>query len=108
MSRAEKGYIRTWSRHKDPASRTGLTSLMTLSDVLPPAASPLFGHMGAISSVNFMFNLLVDHPVTQDGWWHVETTLTAMQGGYASQIMRFWNSDGVLIAEGMQCVALFM
>lgn len=108
MSGAEEGYIRTWSRHIDAPSRDGVGSFVTLTDVLPPAALPMFKKMGPVSSVNFMLNILVDNPITKDGWWHVETKLTAAQGGYASQVMRFWNTDGVLVAEGMQSVAIFV
>ena len=108
MSGAKDGYIRTWSRHKDPASRSGMASLLTLGDVLPPAALPMLKKMGPVSSVNWMFNVLVDKPTTDDGWWHVETKLTAAGGGYSSQVMRYWNTDGVLVAEGMQAVAIFV
>lgn len=108
MSGAKEGYIRTWSRHHDEASRDSMTSFVTLGDVLPPAALPMFTKMGPVSSVNWMLNILVDDPVTTDGWWHVETTLTAASGGYASQVMRYWNTDGVLVAEGMQAVAIFV
>ena len=108
MSGADKGYIRTWSRHADPASREGIASLLTLGDVLPPSASPLFKQMGAISSINWIFTVLTDEPKTKDGWWHVETDLTAAAGGYSSQVMRIWNTEGQLVAEGMQCVAIFM
>lgn len=108
MSGAEEGYARTWSRHIDESSRQGLASLVTIGDVLPPAALPMFKKMGPVSSVNWMFNVLVDEPVTRDGWWHIETKLTAASGGYASQVMRYWNSDGVLVAEGMQAVAIFV
>jgi acyl-CoA thioesterase len=108
MSGAEEGYIRTWSRHVDEASREGIDSLVAIGDVLPPAALPMFTKMGPVSSVNWMFNVLVDEPVTTDGWWHIETKLTAASGGYASQVMRYWNTDGVLVAEGMQAVAIFV
>jgi len=108
MSGANEGYIRTWSRHADPVSREGMASLLTLGDVLPPAAAPLFKQFGAISSVNWIFTVLTDDPQTKDGWWHVETKLTAAAGGYSSQVMRIWNIDGQLVAEGMQCVAIFM
>lgn len=108
MSGASEGYIRTWSRHHDSASRDGIASFVTLGDVLPPAALPLFKKMGPVSSVNWMLNILVDNPTTEDGWWHVETKLTAASGGYASQVMRYWNTDGVLVAEGMQAVAIFI
>lgn len=108
MSGAKDGYIRTWSRHVDPASRDGIGSLLTLGDVLPPAAAPLFTKMGPISSVNWIFTVLTDTPQTEDGWWHVESKLTAAAGGYSSQVMRIWNTNGDLVAEGMQCVAIFV
>ena len=108
MSGAKKGYIRVWARHKDVSSREGIESLLTISDVLPPAAIPLFTKMGPISSVNFLLNILNDNPSTDDGWWHIETKLTSARNGYSSQVMRIWNMDGELIAEGMQCVAIFI
>jgi len=108
MSGSKEGYIRVWSRHQDENSREGMACLLTLADVLPPAAMPLFTKMGPVSSVNFLLNFLVDDPSTEDGWWHVETRLTAARGGYSSQVMRFWNTEGVLVAEGMQCVAIFL
>ncbi len=107
MSGAEDGYIRVWSRHVDENSRNGTASFLTLGDVLPPAALPLFRQMGPISSINWMLNIIND-PVTEDGWWHVETKLTAAKDGYSSQVMRFWNNDGLLVAEGMQAVAIFV
>lgn len=108
MSGADEGYIRTWSRHHDEESRQGIASLLTLGDVLPPSAAPLFKAMGPISSVNWIFTVLSDDPQTTDGWWHVESRLTAAAGGYSSQVMRIWNTDGELVAEGMQCVAIFI
>jgi len=108
MSGAEQGYIRTWSRHGDAASRGEIASLLTLGDVLPPSAAPLFKQLAAISSVNWIFTVLTDSPQTEDGWWQVETKLTAAAGGYSSQVMRIWNTRGQLVAEGMQCVAIFM
>ena len=108
VSGASEGYIRTWSRHKDTASRKGIASLLCISDVLPPAAMPMLKKMGPVSSVNFTLNILVDDPQTDDGWWQIETRQSAAQGGYSSQIMRIWNTNGVLVAEGMQCVAIFV
>ena len=103
----KEGYIRTWSRHKDPASRTGLESLLCIGDVLPPAAIPLMREIVPISSMSWMFNLLTDNPQTEDGWWHIEARLTAAGGGYSSQVMRIWNTDGELVVEGMQSIAIF-
>ena len=103
----EEGYIRTWSRHKDPASRDGVESLLCIGDVLPPAAMPLFRKFAPVSSMSWMFNLLTDTPQTEDGWWHIESRLTAARGGYSSQVMRIWNTDGELVVEGMQSIAIF-
>jgi acyl-CoA thioesterase len=108
MSGAERGYIRTWSRHQDKASREGIASLLCLADVLPPAALPMFKQMGPVSSMTWIFNVLQDDSKTEDGWWHVETDLTAAQGGYASQVMRIWNTEGELVVEGVQSVAIFV
>jgi len=108
MSGHDEGYIRVWSRHKDPKSREGITSLLTIGDVLPPAAISLFKTMGPVSSVNWIFTTFTDAPETDDGWWHLESKLSAAQGGYSSQVMRIWNSAGDLVAEGMQCVAIFI
>ena len=108
MSGHHEGYIRVWSRHKDPASREGIASLLTLGDVLPPAAMSLVKKMGAISSVNWIFTTFTDTPETEDGWWHVDSRLSAAQGGYSSQVMRIWNTKGELVAEGMQCVTIFI
>jgi acyl-CoA thioesterase len=63
--------------------------------------------MGPVSSVNWMINFLGE-PETEDGWWHIETKETATANGYSSQIMRFWNASGDLVAEGMQSVAIFV
>jgi len=103
----DEGYIRTWSRHKDPASRSGVESLLCIGDVLPPAAMPLMRNFAPVSSMSWIFNLLTDDPQTRDGWWHVEARLTAANGGYSSQVMRIWNTDGELVVEGMQSIAIF-
>ncbi len=103
----DEGYIRTWSRHRDPASRDGIESLLCIGDVLPPAAMPLMRSFSPVSSMSWMFNLLTDNPQTEDGWWHIEARLTAARGGYSSQVMRIWNTAGELVVEGMQSIAIF-
>lgn len=107
FDQADEGYIKCWSRHADPGSREGMASFLTLADVLPPAAMPLFRKMGPISTVNWMINIL-QTPQTEDGWYQVESRMTAAQDGYSSQIMRYWNSDNRLIAEAIQSVAIFV
>lgn len=108
MSGQNEGYIRAWSRHHDEASREGISSFVTLSDVLPPAAMPMFTKMGPVSSMTFLLNILDDVPKTQDGWWQVQTRQTAARGGYSTQVMRFFDFDGRLVAEGLQSVTIFI
>ncbi|RKQ69672.1 acyl-CoA thioesterase [Litorimonas taeanensis] len=105
---ADKGYIRTWSRHFDTASREGISSLFCIADVLPPAAMPVLTQPGPVSSMTWMFNVLSDNPETEDGWWQIESDLTAAKNGYSSQIMRIWNSQGELVVEGVQSVTVFV
>lgn len=107
MMGTDEGYIRTWSRHKHAASRAGIESLLCIGDVLPPAAMPLMKTFAPISSMSWIFNVLMDAPATEDGWWHIESKLTAARGGYSSQVMRIWNTDGKLIVEGLQSIAIF-
>jgi acyl-CoA thioesterase len=85
-----------------------MASLLCIADVLPPAALPLFKRMGPVSSMTWIFNVLSDNPRTDDGWWHIETDLTAARNGYSSQIMRIWSTRGELVVEGVQSVAIFI
>ena len=57
--------------------------------------------------MTWIVNILSDKPETEDGWWHVESKMTAARGGYSSQVMRIWNTAGELVVEGMQSVAVF-
>jgi len=107
VSGAEKGYLRVWSRHQHEISRQGEVSFITLGDVLPPAALPVMKRLGPISSINWIVNI-IEEPKTLDGWYHIESSLTAAREGYSSQLMRYWNREGTLIAEGMQSVAIFV
>lgn len=108
MSGSDRGYIRGWARHRDPASRAGIVSLMCIADILPPAVFPMFPRLGPNSSMTWICNFLSDAPETQDGWWQVETRLSAAADGYSSQQMRIWNSDGDLVVDGMQSVVIFV
>lgn len=108
VSGADEGYVHVWSRHKDEASRTGTDTLMTIGDVLPPAAMPLFKRPGAVSSVTWMINILTDDAQTQGGWWRLDSRISTAKDGYSSQSMGIWNTAGEKIAEGMQTVAIFI
>ena len=107
FSGADRGYVRIWARHRDPAMWGTLEGLIAIGDVLPPAAFPMMTRPGPNSSMNWIINLLSDHANTRDGWYMMETQLTAGNGGYSSQVMRVWNTDGDMVADGMQSVIIF-
>ncbi|MCV6592183.1 MAG: thioesterase family protein [Silicimonas sp.] len=99
--------IRVWARHKDPAQHDSLPGLLAIADFLPPVVLPRLSVRAMNSSVNWMVNLLPEIPRTRDGWWLIESRLSAGHNGYSSQIMRVWNTEGALVIDGMQSVVIF-
>ncbi|WP_374942390.1 thioesterase family protein [Sphingomonas sp.] len=97
-----------WARLRAYHELDPMVELMAIADALPPAAFRLLGKQPApISSLTWIVNLLSAEPRTRDGWWLLSARSNYAQGGCSSQIMRMWNADGELVAEGMQSVALF-
>lgn len=107
FSGADRGYLRVWARHRDPALHVGMVGLLSIADLLPPAAFPMLRTPGPNSSVNWITNVMTDRPQTRDGWWMMETDLSAGAEGYSSQVMRMWNTEGELVMDGMQSVLIF-
>ncbi len=105
---ADRGYLRIWARYRDAAMRDRPEGLIGIADVLPPAVFPMCRIRGPNSSMTWICNILPEAPTTRDGWWMLETDLTAAQDGFSSQVMRIWNTDGDLVAEGMQSVVIFV
>ena len=83
------------------------SELILLGDVLPPGAMRAMRRQGPISSINWSFNLLEPAPTTRDGWWLSENASQHAAAGYSSERMRLWNTEGKLVLEGMQLVAIF-
>lgn len=108
VSGVDEGYICTWSRHKDVNSRHGEAAFLVLGDVLPPAIMPKLSKMVPISSINWTLNFCSELETDEAGWWLIEARLSAFYEGYATQIMRYWNRAGQLVAEATQCVAVFI
>ncbi len=106
VSGADRGYIRNWARHVDPAARQTELGLLCLADILPPAAMPMLKAPGPVSSMSWICNFLRP-PESEDGWFMVEADLTATKDGYSSQVMRIWNRAGDLVVEGMQSIVIF-
>lgn len=95
-----------WMRHRD-SNATTVSSLLGLSDMLPPAILPALSERVPSSSMTWMANILNEAPTTKDGWWLVRTCADNALEGYSSQNMMVWNTEGVLVVTGRQIVATF-
>ncbi len=105
---ADRGYVRVWARHKDPAARGTIEGLLSIADMLPPAVFSMCKTVGPNSSMTWICNVLTDDLATRDGWYMIESDLSVAHHGYSSHVMRIWNTDGDLIVEGMQSVIIFI
>lgn len=99
--------VRRWARLKDSGKLDPISELVLLGDVLPPGAMRAMQRQGPISSINWSFNVLDPEPRTDDGWWLSENASQHAEHGYSSERLRLWNTDGVQILDGIQCVAVF-
>lgn len=107
FSGADTKRLRMWVRHADPAMHQNLSGLLAIADCLPPVVLTRLTNLARNSSVNWMVNFPAGTPQTRDGWWLLESDVTAGQGGYSSQVMRVWNADRQLVIDGMQSVVMF-
>jgi acyl-CoA thioesterase len=105
---ADRGYVRVWARHRDPGMWASPEGLLSIADMLPPAVFAKCSKIGPNSSVNWICNVLSEDMQTEDGWWMIESDLSAGHDGYSSQVMRMWNSKGELVVDGMQSVVIFV
>ena len=99
--------VRRWARLSDREGLDPVSELILLGDVLPPGAMRAMQRQGPISSINWSFNLLDTAPETRDGWWLSENASQHAAGGYSSERLRLWNTEGRQVLDGMQCVAIF-
>jgi acyl-CoA thioesterase len=99
--------LRLWTRHKDPASRSGVEALLCLADALPPAVTTAMGDFAPLSSMTWMVDMLDDDLGTSDGWYLLESAADHAREGYSSQAMTIWNSDGRCVVKGRQMVTVF-
>ena len=99
--------VRRWARLKDRGGLDPISELILLGDVLPPGAMRAMRRQGPISSINWSFNLLDTTPTTDDGWWLSENASQHAAGGYSSERLRLWNTEGRQVLDGMQSVAIF-
>jgi len=96
-----------WVRLVDREGLDPAVELAVIADCLPPAALKLVGSPAPVSSMTWLFNVLTPAPRTADGWWLLRADTDHARAGSSSQRMAIWNSDGAVIAEQMQSVAIF-
>lgn len=95
-----------WIRHEDPEA-AGMTALLAIADVPPPAITANLHGVAPLSSATWMINVLEETPVTTDGWWLLRTAVETAKDGYSSQDMTVWNADGTPVISARQMVTVF-
>ena len=99
--------VQRWARVTNRQGLDPVSELILLGDVLPPGAMRAMQRPGPLSSINWSFNLLDPEPSTQDGWWLSRNASQHADGGYSSERLRLWNTQGRQVLDGMQCAAIF-
>lgn len=107
VSGAETGELLVWVRHRDEHAPAGLTSLIAMADALPPASITRFTAPAAISSMTWQVDLVDASHFDPGQWVLMQASDEAVQNGYSGQEMRMWDSTGMPILVGRQCVAIF-
>ncbi|MGP1352165.1 MAG: thioesterase family protein [Parasphingopyxis sp.] len=96
-----------WMRLREREGLDPMIELMAMGDALPPAAVALQSRGAPVSSITWFANVLEPKPVTENGWWIVQTDSDMARHGNSSQYNGLWASDGTPVLAGMQSVALF-
>lgn len=103
-----EGELLRWARLRATDGLDPMVHLMAVADGLPPAVARMFeSGWPPVSSLTWIVNLLTPKPTTTNGWWLLSAKSEFARNGCSSQVMRIWNADGELMAEGMQSVAIF-
>ncbi len=105
--------VRWWVRHRDPAARGTELGLVSLLDVLPPAATPMIQGPVPVASLTWF----VDFPdgvdagdlkaPAPDGWYLQRSAADHVGHGFSGQAMTTHAADGRLIAIHRQSVGIF-
>ncbi len=96
-----------WMRLNQREGLDPVAELLCMGDSLPPSMMGLLDSNAMVSSMNWQFNIIVDNPATEDGWWLIDSHTHHADHGASSQYMSVWNSEKQLIATGMQSVAYY-
>lgn len=95
-----------WVRHRDRQALS-ISALLALADMPPPAMMPKFTEPAPVSSMTWHLNFLSAAPVTDDGWWLLQSRAENASAGYSSQDMLVWNYKMQPVIAGRQSVAIF-
>jgi acyl-CoA thioesterase len=107
MTPGARPEVRVWVRHRDEAARASIAGLVALADAVPPPAFILFTAPAPFSTATWALDVLTGTPTSPDGWWLIDARAETAAGGYSSQAMTVWSSDGTPAMACRQTVAVF-
>jgi len=99
--------IRRWARLTEDHALDPVSRLILMGDVMPPGAMRIMERKGAISSINWSFNVLDPETRSRGGWYLAENASQHADLGYSSERLRMWDTQGRQVLDGLQCVAVF-
>ena len=99
--------VRRWTRLAERGGVDPANALLALGDALPPGSIKAMRRPGPLSSINWSLNLIDPEGATRDGWYLLETRSEHAAEGYTTERLSMWNTDGRLVMNGMQSVAIF-
>ena len=107
VSRADRGEILVWARHRDPQAPSDMTSLIAMADSLPPASITRFAEPAALSTMTWQFDLAEAARFRAVQWVLMHACDDNVRDGYSGQSMTMWDAQGQPLLAGRQSVAIF-
>jgi acyl-CoA thioesterase len=95
-----------WLRHRDPFAPDDITSVVALSDGLPPAALAMFAQFAPISTITWFVDVFSDR-IAGAGWHLMQVAAETCADGYSSQRMALWDASGAPVLIARQNIAIF-
>ena len=97
-----------WVRAKEREGLDPTLQLLLCADAPPPGVFGILPRpVPPISSMTWLLNVLTPSLQTRDGWWLMRVTGDTSEQGCSSDRTEIWNTDGDVVALGMQSVAIF-
>jgi hypothetical protein len=105
-SGAAKPECLAWLRHRDESAPDDVTSLIALSDALPPAAMTMFAKFAPISTITWSADVFSNR-ISGSAWHLMHVEADACADGYSSQRMVLWDTSGAPVLIARQNIAIF-